>query len=287
MKEALANRTAATKRHPARAYHIQVLDRAFQLLGHLAENRDGLSLTELAERLELHKSTAHRLVMVLESNHAVERDYESGKWCLGSRLTQLGMSALSRRNLYSASMGALRDLVEETGETAHLGVIRDGEVVSLCHAESTQSVRTPITVGARTPVHCTSVGKAMLAFWDLPEAEAFFRGRIFKARTRKTITGSLRLKQDLRAIRTRGYSIDDEEFEDGLRCIGAPVRDASGLVIAAISIAGPTFRVTESRIAAIGAAVSKAALSISSQLGYNEVEHVPEPRLRRTWEAAH
>jgi DNA-binding IclR family transcriptional regulator len=268
----------------AGAYHIQVLDRAFQLLDHLAENRDGLSLTELAGRLELHKSTAHRLVMVLESNHAVERDLESGKWCLGSRLTQLGMSALSRRNLYSASIGALRELVEETGETAHLGVIRDGEVVSLCHAESTQSVRTPITVGARTPVHCTSLGKAMLAFWAPPEADAFLRGRIFKARTRKTITGSLRLKQDLRAIRTRGYSIDDEEFEEGLRCIGAPVRDASGAVIAAISIAGPTFRVIESRVSAIGAAVSKAAQAISSQLGYIEFEHFAGSRQRPTRE---
>src|SRR5579871_3917264 len=206
-------------------YHIQVLDRAFQLLDRLAENRDGLSLTELASRLELHKSTAHRLVMVLESNHAVERDFDTGKWCLGSRLTHLGMSALSRRNLYTASMAALRELVEETGETAHLGVIRDGEVVSLCHAESTQSVRTPITVGARTPVHCTSLGKAMLAFWTPDESETFLRGRIFKARTRKTITGVLRLKQDLRATRMRGYSVDDEEFEEGLRCIGAPVRD--------------------------------------------------------------
>jgi IclR family KDG regulon transcriptional repressor len=269
----LAAKTMTAKSQKTRGYHIQVLDRAFHLLDHLAENRDGLSLTELAGRMDLHKSTAHRLIMVLESNRAVERDSDSGKWCLGSRLSQLGMSALSRRDLYSASMGALRDLVEDTGETAHLGVIRDGEVVSLCHVESTQSVRTPITVGARMPIHCTSLGKAMLAFWDPMEVDAFLRGRIFKARTRRTITGSLRLKQDLRAIRTRGYSIDDEEFEEGLRSIGAPVRDASGLVVAAVSIAGPTFRVTEARVPAIGAAVAETAQSISEQLGYNGIEH--------------
>jgi DNA-binding IclR family transcriptional regulator len=274
------------KSRRASGYRIQVLDRAFQLLDRLAENRDGLSLTELAARLELHKSTAHRLVMVLESNHAVERDFDSGKWCLGSRLTQLGMSALSRRTLYSASAAALSELVEETGETAHLGVIRDGEVVSLCHIESTHSVRTPISVGARTPVHCTSLGKAMLAFWTPLEAEAFLRGRVFKARTRKTITGASRLKQDLRAIRMRGYSIDDEEFEEGLRCIGAPVRDVSGAVIAAISIAGPIFRVTDNRIAAIGAAVSKAAKSVSNQLGHVEVQPSPDPRPRRAWAQA-
>jgi len=264
----------------ARGYHIQVLDRAFHLLDHLAENRCGLSLTELAAKLELHKSTAHRLIMVLESNRAVERDAESGKWCLGSRLSQLGMSALARRDLYSASMEHLRQLVHATGETAHLGVIRDGEVVSLCHVESTQSVRTPITVGARTPVHCTSLGKAMLAFWPPAEVEAFVRGRVFKARTRRTITGSLRLKQDLRAIRGRGYSIDDEEFEEGLRCVGAPIRDASGTVVAAVSIAGPTYRVTEARVPAIGAAVVAAAAAISGQLGYSGFESLPAREAR-------
>lgn len=268
-------KAAPAKTRRARGYHIQVLDRAFQLLGRLAENRDGLSLTELAEQIGLHKSTVHRLVMVLESNRAVERDADTGKWCLGARLSQLGMSALSRTDLYSASMDQLRNLVDKTGETAHLGVIRDGEVVSLCHVESTQSVRTPITVGARTPVHCTSLGKAMLAFWPPAELEAFLRGRIFKPRTRRTITGCQRLKQDLRAIRTRGYSIDDEEFEEGLRCVGAPVRDASGSVVAAISVAGPTYRVTESRVAAVGSAVSQAARGISVELGYNEFEPPP------------
>lgn len=277
-----AAKAVTAKSQKTRSYHIQVLDRAFGLLDQLAEHRDGLSLTELAGRMDLHKSTAHRLIMVLESNRAVERDSNSGKWCLGSRLSQLGMSALSRRELYSVSMGALRDLVEETGETAHLGVIRDGEVVSLCHAESTQSVRTPLTVGERTPIHCTSLGKAMLAFWGPMEIEAFLRGRIFKARTRNTVTGSLRLKQDLRVTRTRGYSIDDEEFEEGLRCIGAPVRDASGLVVAAVSIAGPTFRVTDARVPAIGAAVAEAARSISAQLGYNENADSPASSERQT-----
>jgi DNA-binding IclR family transcriptional regulator len=284
MKGAVANKTAAAKSPKTHGYHIQVLDRAFQLLGHLAENRHGLSLTELAEKLELHKSTAHRLIMVLESNRAVERDLDSGKWCLGSRLSQLGMSALARRDLYSASMDHLRGLVQKTGETAHLGVIRDGEVVSLYHAESTQSVRTPITVGARTPVHCTSLGKAMLAFWPAPEIDAFLRGRLLKARTHRTITGSLRLKQDLRAIRTRGYSVDDEEFEQGLRCIGAPVRDASSQVVAAISIAGPTFRITESRVASIGAAVFEAARGISAQLGCSEFDSFPQTRQRAAGE---
>ena len=181
-------------------YRIQVLDRAFQILDNLEANRAGLGLSELAERLQMHKSTAHRLVMVLESNRFVEREAESGKYRLGPRLTQLGMSALSRRDLYSAARPFMTYLVEKTGETAHLGVLRDGEVVSLFNVESGQNLRTPVTVGARSPVHCSSLGKAMLAFQPPLEIEAFLRGRTFRAYTRNTITGSIRLKQDLRDI---------------------------------------------------------------------------------------
>ena len=275
---------SAAKTAKAHPYRIQVLDRAFQLLDHLAGNRSGLGLTELAGRLKLHKSTAHRLIMVLESNRIIERNFDSGKWCLGSRLTQLGMSALARQDLYTASRPYLEQLVEETGETAHLGVIRDGEVVSLCHVESNRSLRTPITVGGRTPAHCTSLGKAMLAFWPSPEIEAFLRGRTLKPCTRKTITATTRLKQDFRSVRARGYSIDDQEFEEGLRCIGAPVRDASGAVVAAVSVAGPVFRVTEDRISSIGAAVKEAASHISSALGFIEFAPLPEPSSRELWE---
>jgi DNA-binding IclR family transcriptional regulator len=260
-----------------------VLDRAFQMLDNLEAHRAGLGLSELAESLNMHKSTAHRLVMVLESNRFVEREAESGKYRLGPRLTQLGMAALSRRDLYSAARPFMTQLVEKTGETAHLGVLRDGEVVSLFNVESGQNLRTPVTVGARSPVHCSSLGKAMLAFLAPPDIEAFLRGRSFPSYTRHTITGSLRLKQDLRDIRTRGYSIDNEEREEGLRCIGAPVYDASGEVTAAISIAGPTVRVTEARIPEVGKAVRDAAELISANLGYTSMERPPErnPRARR------
>jgi len=123
-------------------------------------------------------------------------------------------------------------LVAQTGETAHLGVLRDGEVVSLINVESGQTLRTPSTVGARTPAHCTSLGKAILAFVPL------------------------------RTIRERGYSIDNEEREQGLRCIGAPVYDSSGEVVAAVGIAGPAFRITDKRLAICSTAVMDAANKI-------------------------
>ena len=256
----------------ADVYHVQVLDRAFRILDILAETGSGIGLTDIADRLELHKSTAHRLIMVLESNRFVERNPVSGRYHLGSRLMELGLSAVSQLDVYQIAGPHLRTLVSETGETAHLAVLRDGEVVSLVSAESTQTLRTPVTVGSRTPAHCTSLGKAMLAFAPEEQVNDFLNGRTLKSYTRKTITSASRFKAELRAIRKVGYAVDNEEREVGLRCIGAPVCNSAGDVIAAVSIAGPAFRLTEDRIPLLSGAVIRTGARISASLGYRETK---------------
>jgi DNA-binding IclR family transcriptional regulator len=134
--------------------------------------------------------------------------------------------------------------------------------------ESQQSVRTACTVGSRAPAYCTAVGKAMLS--ELPEAEiiAIVRKSGLKAITPKTITTLARLKSELKAVRGRGYAIDDEEKEDGLRCVGAAVRAHSRKLSAAMSISGPAFRMTRERIPEIGQALMEAADHLSTELGY-------------------
>jgi IclR family transcriptional regulator, KDG regulon repressor len=256
------------KAKQTQVYRVQVLDRAFRILDILADGNACIGLTEIAERLELHKSTAHRLIMVLESSRFVERNVATGKYQLGSRLMELGLSAASRLDVYDLARPHLRILATETGETAHLAVLRDGEVVSLVKAESSQNLRTPITVGTRTPAHCTSLGKAMLAFAPDEQVADFLSNRTLKAYTRNTITSATRFKKELRLVRERGYSIDEEEREVGLRCIGAPVWNSAGEVIAAVSIAGPVFRITKDRIPALSNAVMSGARRISASLGY-------------------
>ena len=263
--------TSKTAKKP-KVYRVQVLDRAFQILNVLAEEPGGMGLTDVAERLKLHKSTAHRLIMVLERSRFVEKNAISGKYHLGSRLMELGLSAVSRLDVYEVARPHLRTLVKETGETAHMAVLREGEVVSLVNAESSQTLRTPITVGTRTPAHCTSLGKAMLAFGLPEQVEEFLRNRTLKAYTRKTITSASRLKVELATTRARGYAIDNEEREPGLRCIGAPVWDSTGEVVAAISIAGPMFRITDSRVPALSRSVMKLAARISASLGYSGIK---------------
>jgi IclR family KDG regulon transcriptional repressor len=252
-------------------YRVQVLDRAFQILDLLADEKSGVGLMEVAERLKLHKSTAHRLMMVLEWSRFVEKNSVSGKYHLGSRLMELGLSAASRLDVYEVAGPYLRALVKETGETAHLAVLRDGQVVSIVNVESSQTLRTPATVGTRTPAHCTSLGKAMLAFASQEHLDEFLHERKLEPYTRNTITSISRFKAELRAIRKRGYAIDNEEREQGLRCIGAPLRDSTGQVIAAISIAGPVFRIAEERIPALAGAVTRTAAAISASLGYRGI----------------
>jgi IclR family transcriptional regulator, KDG regulon repressor len=249
-------------------YRIQVLERAFGVLDVLAEDPGGVSLAELSSSLRLHKATTHRLLMVLEAARFVERNAGTGKYHLGSRLMELGLSAISRLDVYDVARPHLRSLVEKTGETAHLAVFRDGEVVSLIDVESRQTLRTPSAVGERRPAYCTALGKAMLAYLSPEHLEQYLRGRSLKAYTRKTITSGSRLRTELRMVRDRGYAIDDEEWEVGLRCIGAPVHDSAGAVIAAVSIAGPAFRVSPQHLVALTGAVVASAECISSALGY-------------------
>ena len=249
-------------------YRSQVLDRTFQILDILCEDGLGQGVTELAEKLGLHKSTTHRLIMVLESSRYVERDHVTGKYRLGSRILELGLCALSRLDVYELARPYLRSLVAESGETAHIGVMRNGEIISIANVESTQALRTPSTVGTRHPAHCSSLGKVILAFGAPEEIETFLDGRVLEGYTQNTITSAELFLKEIEAIRCSGYAIDNEEREEGLRCIGAPVRSSSGDVIAAVSIAGPVFRVTPDRIGVLAAAVAKAAGQISAALGY-------------------
>ena len=252
----------------AEVYRSQVLDRTFQILDILADDGPAHGVTELAEKLSLHKSTTHRLIMVLESSRYVEKDNATGKYRLGSRILELGLSALSRLDLYEIARPHLRNLVAESGETAHIGVMRNGEIISIVNVESTQALRTPSTMGTSHPAHCSSLGKAILAFSPAEAVESFLKGRNMESYTRNTITSAEDFRKEIEAIRRSGYAIDDEEREEGLRCIGAPVRDSSGEVIAAVSIAGPVFRITRDRTSSLAAAVAKSAGQISVALGY-------------------
>jgi DNA-binding IclR family transcriptional regulator len=242
------------------------------ILDELAGGGGDLSLFELSERLDLHKSTIHRLLMVLERLRLVERHGESGKFGLGLKLFELGSKASGRLGLGERARPHLERLAATAGETAHLCVLDDGEVLYLAKVEPSRTVRVPSSIGQRNPVHCTAVGKALLAFLPDDEVDALIRRRGLKAYTRSTIVTPPLLRRALRVIRERGYAVDDEEIEEGLRCVGAPVRDHSGRVVASVSVAGPAFRLTRNQIPSVARLVMKAARELSAELGHRPPE---------------
>jgi len=257
------------------SYRVQVLERAFQILDILAEAEGELGASEIAARVRLHKATTHRLLMALERQRYVERNPATVKFRLGWRLFELGTTAVSRLDLYALARPYVERLVEETGETAHLGVQRGDEIISLVVSESRRSLRSPSTVGRRSPLYCTSQGKAILAFLRDDHAAELIRKMRMTARTPHTLTRPSRLKKELARVRTRGYAVDDEEFEEGLRCIGAPVLNHSGEPVAAISIAGPAFRVGGERMSDLVDAVTGAARQLSAAMGFHRARGGP------------
>jgi DNA-binding IclR family transcriptional regulator len=260
-------------------YHVQVLDRALGILEVLSSEGPELALGELVERSGLHKSTVHRLLMVLEQHRFIERKNQNGKYSLGLKLFELGSQALAQLGLTERAKPNLERLVFETGETANLCVLDEGEVLYLEKKEAPRTVRIPAIVGRRYPPHCGAAGKTLLAFLPEDQLDELIKRQGLKAYTKNTITTPAQLKAELQLIRDRGYALDNEEFEEGLKCIGAPVMDYSGSVIASIGIAGLAFRLTDEKIPALAVLVKGVARDLSTELGNRDTPLNPADRL--------
>ena len=225
-----------------RRYNIQLLDRAIVLLDILSTQSPlGLLPHEIAQSSGLHKSTVHRLLSALKHHRLVERDTKTGRYCLGFKLFELGVKAVPNVNLLGHARNHLERLVFETGETAHLCVLVEHEILYLDKLESPKTIRMASSVGGRNPAFCSAVGKVLLA--ALPEAELdnLLRRHKLVPFTSNTIVTPAQFKAVLQQVRENGYAVDNEEREEGLRCIGAPIRDHTGEIIAAMSVAGPAY----------------------------------------------
>ncbi len=252
---------------PQGAYKVQALDRAFAVLGLLGESDTPLGLAQVALSLQLHKSTAHRFLMVLERHRMVERT-AGGKFRLGLRLFDLGNRAIEQFDLRDRAQPHLRRLVAETEETAHLCILEGAHVIYIDKIEPARSVRMITRIGASKPVYCTSVGKAMLAFLAEERLNDILRRIRFERYTHRTILTPEVLRAEIDKTRRRGYAVDDEELEEGLRCIAVPVLDAQRLPVAAVSVSGPSFRVTAQKLPSIANHLVQCVRGISADMGF-------------------
>ncbi|MDA0204682.1 MAG: IclR family transcriptional regulator [Acidobacteria bacterium] len=223
-------------------YRVQVLDRTCDILECLANNGPELGVSEITSDLGLSKTTVHRLLSALTQREFVQRVPASGKYRLGMKLFELGQKAGNADGLVASAGSYLTRLVSETGETAHLGVLREGQVVCLCAVESPKTSRSPAAIGERTPAHASSLGKCMLAGLSSGELTVALAQLSWERFTPRTMVSEEVLIKELQKVRQQGFAVDDEEFEQGIKCVAAPVRDRSGRVRAALGIAGPRSR---------------------------------------------
>ncbi|MDR3723775.1 MAG: IclR family transcriptional regulator [Terracidiphilus sp.] len=252
---------------PQGTYKVQALDRAFAVLDLLGESEAPLGLAQVASSLQLHKSTAHRFLMVLERHRMVERT-PTGKFRLGLRLFDYGNRAIEQYDMRERAQPHLRRLVAETEETAHLCVMEAARVIYIDKIEPTRTVRMITRIGATNPLHCTSVGKAILAFLPEDKVTEIMKKVRYERFTHRTIATPEALRTEIEKTRRRGYAVDDEELEEGLRCIAVPVLDAQRQPVAAVSISGPSFRVTAQKLPSIANHLLQCVRGISMDMGY-------------------
>lgn len=246
-------------------YQLQSLARAVAVLEMLGESEVPLSLAELCLRMQIHKSTAHRSLMVLERMTLIERTHDN-RFRLGLKLYELGNRAVEQVDLRARIRPYLWRLSAQLGETVHLGVLQKASVVYLDKAEPNRRVCMSSKTGSSNPVYCTSLGKAILAFLPPESVEEIIDRIRFVAFTPKTITNREDLLKSLERVRRRGFAVDDEEIEMGVRCIGAPIFDENRFPIAALSMSGPTARVRPQNAASIAERLIRCCNEISNSL---------------------
>ncbi len=246
---------------------VQSIDRALALLEILAEDDDGYRLVDLAQRAGLSPSTTHRLLTTLETRRFTQFDRETGLWHVGVQCFAVGANFVRRRNLVAQSRPFMRQLRDTAGETVNLGMADQGEVVILTQVESRELMRAIARPGGRSPMHCSGLGKALLSALPEKEVAEILHRHGMRRLTAHSIVRPARLHETLDEIRKAGFALDDEEHAIGLRCVASVIYDEYSNPVAAISIAGPTARISDRKIPDLGKLVTRAAFEITTALG--------------------
>jgi DNA-binding IclR family transcriptional regulator len=242
------------------------LGRGLRVLELLPQFRGGLTLSQLTRHLQLPKSSVHSLLRTLQDSGYVYRDPGSGKYRVSLRVCALAHMALSGIGLREQARPQLRHLADSTGMTAHLAVMEQGSCILIEKVVPSEATRVATWIGKHLSVHCTALGKALAAYLPEDELDGLIREQGLLRHNDNTICSPRRLKQELALVRQRGYALDDEEEEINVRCIGAPVFDAEGRAIAAISIVGTTIQVHEGNLTRLAHEVIAAAAHIAERV---------------------
>ncbi len=245
---------------------IKSLDRAMEVLEFLSDTQ-GKTLSGLAADLSQSPATIYRILVTLEGRGLVEFDQVDQIWHIGPQAFVIGARFLRRTSLVERARPFLRSLMETTGETANLGIAQNGHVLFVSQVETHASIRAFFPPGTLSRLHASGIGKVLLSQMDTARIEKLLAEAPLEQFTEFTLTDHDALMADLNKTRARGYAIDGEERNLGMRCIAAPVFDINGEAVAGISVSGPTSRVGTGHIAELSEAVVAAAQSLSAAIG--------------------
>lgn len=243
---------------------IQSLARGLTVLNLMADMEHGVSVTALADQLQINKGTASRMLHTLMNYGFVERALDGRRFQLGPALVRLSRAVIDRMELRELAKPYLKQLVDLTGECAHLAIYAQGQALYIDQVESDASLRVNADVGHMAPLHCTALGKVLLAFGDyrIPER--------LESRTPATIKDSEEIQIELDVIRKRGFAVDNEEYDTGVRCIAVPIFDFQGAVAGAIGISGPAARLKPDKVTGVARQVCRIGKALSDRLKFEK-----------------
>jgi len=260
-----------TKMKKRSDYYIHSINRAVLILNSLTSGEKEMGITELSKKLNLHKSTVHRILVTLEDEGLVAKDNISQKYRLGMKLFELGNIVKEQIEIKNYAFPIMQELAKKTEESIDLNILLDDKRISFEKIESPQEVRAIIKLGKSLPLYCGGSGKAILAFLPGSEIQRIIQKEKLIAFGPNTITNPVKLKEHLQEIRNRGYALSFEERIPGSSSIAAPIFDYQGNVIASISISGPITRFTKEKISFYISLIKKSAEDISQSLGYHKI----------------
>ena len=244
---------------------VRTVDRALDILSCFRQDEPGLSFTQITERVSMPKSTVHRLLTTLERKRFIIRDKTTGKYQLGLRFIEMASLVLQDANLQRWTQLYLQRLSDECGEMVDLAVLDGAEVVYLQVIEGPQRVKLAARVGQRLPAFCTASGKAFLAYLPHDEVSRILGQSLLKY-TENTLVSLTDLYEDLRVARERGFAISEEEYEKDINAVAAPILDANGRPVAAVAIAGPSFRLPHERMLMLGQSIQATIEAIAGEV---------------------
>ncbi|OES43833.1 IclR family transcriptional regulator [Domibacillus iocasae] len=247
---------------------VKSVARALDIIALVSASRTGLGVTEIANQMDINKSSVFRTLATLEQYGYIEKKEETGRYRIGYAFLDVSSKLLDSLDVRAEAQDVLRQLETETNEVVHLVVYDSGEVVYIEKLDGHEALRMHSKVGKRAPVHCTSVGKAILAHLPAAEVVGILDRKGLPVHTEHTITTKESFLKELAHVKKEGYALDLEENEPGIRCIAAPVFDHNGAVAAAVSISGPTLRMTDERLVPLQKRMIQAGKDISKRLGW-------------------